>query len=113
VALGFSAALRPGNEPLCPSPGRDIDQKGTDMIKQLTIAACLSLPLLGMAADAAAPAATPASAAVAPAVSKTSQGELKAQQGRGAKMGACQKQADEKALNGLERKKFLGECVKA
>ena len=45
--------------------------------------------------------------------SKTSQGELKAQQNRGAKMGACQKQAEDKALTGLERKKFLGECVKA
>ena len=56
MALGFSAALRPGNEPLCPSPGHDFDQKGTDMIKQFTIAACLSLPLLAMAADAAAPA---------------------------------------------------------
>jgi len=82
------------------------------MIKQITIAACLSLPLLALAADAAPPAAA-ASAAVAPMASKTSQGELKAQQNRGAKMGACQKQAEDKALTGLERKKFLGECVKA
>lgn len=76
------------------------------MIKQLCIAACISLPLAALAAN---PAQAPASQPGA----KSSKGELKAQQNRGAKMGACLKQADDKCLTGTERKTFLGECVKA
>lgn len=79
------------------------------MIKHLIITASLSLPLLAMAADAPAAPAAPASAAQ---TGKAGQVELKAQQNRGAKMGACQKQADDQGLNGLERKKFVGECVR-
>jgi hypothetical protein len=97
------------------------------MIKKFAMAVCLSAPLLGLASNGtdAKPAANAASAASkspaaqkpaappAPAstVARTNKEEQLRVQARGSAMGACQKQAAEQNLSGVERKQFLGACV--
>jgi hypothetical protein len=82
------------------------------MKKSLLLAACLVLPLAGFAADAKAPAGKTA-AAPAPAASAINSREaVQASKQRGSAMGACQQQATDKGLIGVERKTFLAACVK-
>lgn len=99
------------------------------MIKKFAMAVCLSAPLLGLASNGtdAKPAANAASAASkskspaaqkpaappAPAstVARTNKEEQLRVQARGSAMGACQKQAADQNLSGVERKQFLGACV--
>ncbi len=79
------------------------------MIKQLTCAVCLAIPMAAFAADQAPAAAAPAAkpAVVTPAQARA------VQQTRNLKMSACTKEAADKGLQGEERKLYVGKCVNA
>jgi hypothetical protein len=101
------------------------------MIKNIAIVVCLSLPLISIAAESskgvepkstlaaskakveAARAAKESSRPSGPVVQRTNRDERLHQQARGAKMGACQKNAADQNLGGVERKQFMVTCLKS
>lgn len=85
------------------------------MMKSLLTVVCLAFPLAAVAADAKHPAKPATVAASAPAqVAKlaSSREAVRASKERGSAMGACQKQAADQRLTGVERKQFLTTCLK-
>jgi hypothetical protein len=87
------------------------------MMKSILAVACLAVPLATLAVEAKppakpAPAAASAPAAAAAAKHTNSREAVRASKERGSAMGACQKQAADQRLTGVERKQFLTTCLK-
>jgi hypothetical protein len=98
------------------------------MIRKLIALACLTLPLVTLAATTSTTASSQTSDANKQADEKANEAakkakeeaskqakktELKRVQSRGTVMGACLKQAADKKLYGVDKRVFLGKCAKA